>query len=135
MRETIVWTLIALTLFLVAWFWVKPLAFPISGAKIEMIPISKTHKWDWKAPVPSPPPAKGEEKPAPQTHGKGLKLYDAPIPPAIPDVPAPTPPTKYEEFKREVAEWGGILGKFSPVITTILLFVVKRGKKKKGELT
>lgn len=134
MREIIVWTLVALTLFLVALFWVKPIVFPVSSVK-QLVPISKTYKWDWKAPVPPPPSTKGGKSGLPPIKAdKGFKLYDAPIIPAPPKVPspgpAPLPPTKYEKFKQEVRDWSGILGKFSPLITTILLFVVKRRGKK-----
>jgi hypothetical protein len=134
MRVTIVWILVALTLALTAWFWVKPIVFPALSVKV-LIPLHKTQKWDWKAPVPPPPPIKGEKKAAPPTkHDKGLKLYEAPIPTLPPEVPSPLPPTKYEKFKSEAADWGGIIGKFSPLITAIVAVIVRRrGKKREKE--
>ena len=141
MREMVVWMLIALTLFLVIWFWVKPLTFPISSAKNAPIPSRGPYQWDWKAPILPPPPsstqppAKGEKKAVlpPINSDKDFKLYDAPVMPTPPEVPSPLPPTKYEKFKREVAEWGGILGKFSPLVTTVVAVAVKRRRKKRDK--
>jgi hypothetical protein len=134
MREAIVWMLVAMTLTLAALFWVKPLVFPVTGAKNELIPLSKIHKWDWTGPVPPPPSTKGEAKSAPPAKpDKDFKLYDAPVMPTPPEVPSPLPPTKYAKFKREVAEWGGILGKFSPLVTTVVAIAVKRRGKKRDK--
>jgi hypothetical protein len=134
MREAIVWMLVAMTLALAALFWVKPLVLPVSDAKNELIPLSKTHKWDWKAPVPPPPSTKDKAKPAPPIKSdKDFKLYDTPIPVPPPEVPSPLPPTKYEKFKREAAEWGVILGRFSPLVTTVVAVAVKRRGKKRDK--
>jgi hypothetical protein len=54
----------------------------------------------------------------------------------LPPPPSAEPPTslsltKYDRLKQEMKDWGGILGSFSPLITAVLVVVVKRGKKKK----
>lgn len=99
MRDTIVWILIILTLALVGWFWIKP----------------TFEKPIW-------------EKANFQLISKAIPEYVLP-PEHYTPAPTPPPPTFYEKLKTELTEWGKILGPFSPFITIILAFVVKKKRR------
>jgi len=100
MRAIIVWILIILTLALVGWFWVKPTLAPSTPQFAEMHKLSKA-----------------------------LPEYVLP-PEHYTPAPAPPPPTFYQNLKTELMEWGKILGPFSPFITIIMAFMVKRRKRR-----
>jgi len=100
MRDIIVWVLIILTLALVGWFWVKPTLVPSTPQFAEMYKLSKA-----------------------------LPEYVLPPEHYTPATPPP-PSTFYEKLKTELVEWGKILGPFSPFVTIILTFAVKRRKRR-----
>ena len=110
MREIITWMLVVLTLVLVGWFWVRPSLAP--NSMIERATILKSQVLE----SPNARVDKSIEK----------ETKESPHPP-----PSPMSLTKYDRLKQEMKDWGGILGSFSPLITAVLVVVVKRGKKKK----
>jgi hypothetical protein len=104
MRETIVWILVALTLVLVGWFWVRPSLQPAQvkeAAQIKDLMSRQLEK--------SIGPPVGSLEPA----------------------PAAPQPTKYQKLKAELDDWGGIASKFSPAVVAILALIVRKGGKKK----
>lgn len=150
MRDIVVWVLVILTLALVGWFWVRP-SFVEKAVvkKFEMPPEPDIALPSSSAPEKVVPEVKGvlsekEMKKAPSVSkvGKGIDIFGVVPSPTEPEVktvaeapvllpPPPPKPSFYEKLKTELKEWGTIMGPFSPFVTIILTFVVKRKKKGK----